>query len=319
MFPIQGGAPGLKISDVFATALYTGNGSSQNITNGLNLSAGGLVWVKSRSLAQSHALVDTARGAPQTLSTDQASAQTGGLLSVTGFLSNGFSVGSDPIANGNTSTYASWSFRKAPKFFDVVTYAGNGATQNISHSLGIAPSIIIVKATSAATDWRVYMVSAGASNYIALNSTARFIGSTTTWNNTAPTSSVFSVGADSVVNNSGVSYVAYLLAHDTTGTGLVRGGTFDTSASASTYTGATLGWEPQWLLLKNATTSGNWHIVDSTRLLNTTGNVLDLFPNSNTVEQSYSTAVRVNSTGFEINSDFFGVSQQIHYIAIRKP
>ena len=145
----------LGVEDVFSTWLYTGNGSTQTITNGIDLSGeGGLVWLKARSETQSHALFDTNRGATKLLASDLSNAE-GTLSGVSSFSSSGFSLGS--FWNSSPQTYASWTFRKAEKFFDVVTYTGTGADQTISHNLGSTPGCIIVKQTSGAGgEWYVY-------------------------------------------------------------------------------------------------------------------------------------------------------------------
>jgi hypothetical protein len=148
----------LYVEDVFSTYLYTGNSSTQTITNDIDLDGeGGMVWIKNRSGAgYEHEVSDTERGVIPTgraLNTNDNQANQPGDL--TSFTSSGFGL-SYNTANGNASgqDYASWTFRKAEKFFDVVTYTGNGtATNNISHNLGDVPGFIVVKRTD--SDWKL--------------------------------------------------------------------------------------------------------------------------------------------------------------------
>ena len=269
------------IEDVFSTYLYTGNGTSQNIVNGIDLSTkGGLVWCKDRTSAGSHYLFDTVRGVDKALQSDTTAAQ----LSVGGnginpFNADGFTVNGNIRINVTSDNYASWTFRKQPKFFDVVTYTGNGGVQNIAHSLGSVPGCIIVKATSfAGTRWSVYHRAAGATpqnGRLALNTTDAYAEYPAVpsfidlWNNTAPTSTQFTVGASIDTNNSGSTYVALLFAHNAGGFGLtgtdnvISCGTFTTDGSGNAT--VNLGYEPQFLLIKAVNAVSNWVLLDTMR------------------------------------------------------
>ena len=197
------------IEDVFSTYLYTGTGASQTITNGIDLSGkGGLTWIKGRSGATDHALYDTARGATFDLVSNSTAAQTTQATGLTAFGSTGFSIGALAKLNTSAATYASWTFRKQPKFFDVVTWTGTGANRTIAHALGSVPGTIIVKRTDTTADWAVYHRSLANTQYLVLNTTAATATGATYWNSTTPTSSVFSVGTNASVNASGGTYVA---------------------------------------------------------------------------------------------------------------
>jgi hypothetical protein len=260
------------IEDVFSTWLYTGTGAVQTITNGIDLAGkGGLVWTKVRSVSDSHNLQDTARGATLKLSTDLVNGQLTQANSLTSFSSNGYSLGSDTNAqvNGNTKTYVSWTFREQPKFFDIVTYTGDGANRTITHNLGSVPGCIIVKRTDTSGNWQVYHRSLANTQYMVLNSTAAVATGATRWNSTTPTSTVFSVGTDATVNASGGTYVAYIFAHDAGGFGnagtdnVISCGSFTTDGSGIAT--VTLGYEPQWVLSKKTNGISDWIIVDSMR------------------------------------------------------
>ena len=167
------------VEDVFRTYLYTGNGSTQTITNGIDLAGkGGLVWTKSRSNAQGHRLSDTARGIYNTIFTNTTDAQVYDTTYLTNFGATGFTLGTTNNSSGQN--YASWTFRKQPKFFDVVTYTGSTSGVTINHSLGSVPGCIIIKKTSSASanGWYVWhrdLASAGGNPSgagLCLNSTA---------------------------------------------------------------------------------------------------------------------------------------------------
>jgi hypothetical protein len=317
------------IEDMFSTWLYTGNGSTQTITNGINLAGkGGLVWIKGRSAATDHALCDTARGATFDLASNTTAAQTTQAQGLTSFLANGFSIGSLAKINTNAATYASWTFRKQPKFFDVVTYTGNGANRTIAHSLNSAPGCIIVKRTDATADWYMYHRNVANTQYMVLNSTSRALtfNGANVWNSTSPTATEFSLGTDTAVNANGGTYVAYLFAHDaggfgTTGTDnvITCGGYTGTGAAGNTIT---LGYEPQWLLIKRTDFSSDWSLADNMRgFLSGSSRWARLRPNLADAEADVATAARLTPTGFVIestDSDFNSSGATYIYIAIRR-
>jgi hypothetical protein len=309
------------IESVFSTYLYTGNGSTQTITNGIDLSGkGGMVWLKSRSLSAVHTLVDTARGAGKTLFSDLTNAQATN-NAVSAFNANGFTMGD--YNNSSGDTFVSWTFRKQPKFFDVVTWTGTGSNRTIAHNLDSVPGCIIVKRTDTTAAWAIYHRSLTSAAYSVPFSVLTPTSTPTVWNSTAPTSTVFSVGTDATVNASGGTYVAYIYAHDAGGFGLlstdnvISCGSFTTNgAGAATVN---LGYEPQWILMKRTNDYDNWYLIDNMRgwLANTTSNCqLGLYANSSGAEAAgFNGALQLTSTGFiaGINTDSTFI-----YIAIRR-
>jgi hypothetical protein len=330
-----GGVPFVPtyIEDVMSVWLYTGNGSTQTITNGIDLAGkGGLVWLKKRNAAATHRLVDTVKGVNSVLFTDSNDgAQGAGFTGVSAFTASGFDLNSNSNTNGASDTFASWTFREQAKFFDVVTWTGNGANRTIAHNLGSVPGCIIVKRTDATADWQVYHRSLANTQYLVLNSTAAAATGATRWNSTTPTSTVFSLGTDATVNASGGTYVAYVYAHNAGGFGLtgtdnvISCGSF-TVSSGTGSTDVNLGYEPQWLLAKPSTDPGfatNWQIYDTMRgWVNTTnaGNVnLRLNPNLSQGETADKT-FQPTATGFTmLNSEVYpSVPITYIYIAIRR-
>jgi hypothetical protein len=270
-----------------------------------------MVWVKGRPNAgYGHKLFDTERGVLEALTSNTTGAEASHTGSVTSFNTDGFSLGTD--GNGETnysgSTYASWTFRKAPRFFDVVTYTGNGvAGREIAHNLGVAPGMIFIKKTSSAEGWRVFHKDLANTEYLRLDSTdAKGTGSNH-WNSTTPTSSVFTLGSDSQVNDgsgSGETYVAYLFAHDPNGEdddGMIACGSYSGSSSDTVVD---IGWEPQFLLVKPATdVTANWAMVDMMRGMPLSSYSNYLTANTSDAESTLSAPVfTANANGFTAHS-----------------
>jgi len=313
------------VEDVFSTWLYTGNGSTQTITNGIDLSGkGGLVWTKNRSNVNGHALIDTVRGGSYYLQSNFTGAQDP--AGATTFNADGYSLGS---ANGrwnaaSPETYVSWTFREQAKFFDIVTFS-TGATlssdRSISHNLGSAPGFIIVKSTSNTSNWICYHRSLGQSSYVALQSTNGENTTSQWWTATAPTSTTFNID-ETLLLNTNRDYVVYLFAHNAGGFGLtgtdnvISCGTFTVDGSGGAS--VSLGYEPQWLLTKRVNSTGNWIVTDTMRGWSYS-NGLALRPNTSDAENdNWLTYNQPNATGFTIGAGALGAGDVYIYIAIRR-
>ena len=314
-------------SDSAGTATVT------SFTQPATTGADSLVWLKDRSDtsvvggAFNNALYDTVRGTNRYISSDTSSGSTIVSDTLTNFTANGFTLGSSGSTvsvNDAADIYASWQFKEQSKFFDIVTYTGNGTSQNISHSLGSVPGCMMIKRTDATGGgWRVYhrSLSSPASSYLILNATnaqSTAGADTTVWNNTSPTSSVFSVGANTLTNANGVTYVAYLFAHNAGGFGLtgtdnvISCGSYTMSSGAATVN---LGYEPQYILSKVSSTTGNWEIYDTVRgMPNPTTGAPVLNANATSAETSGG-VIYPKSTGFYHQT---GGSGTYVYIAIRR-
>jgi len=282
--------PDTLVENVFSTFVYTGNGSSQTITNGIDLSGdGGLVWFKNRSttvgVALGNILIDTERGGTKYLRSEAASAEETSSNMISSFNSNGFAFGSDTNINYSGDSGVTWTFKKASKFFDIVTYTGNGTSgRTVSHNLGAVPGMIIVKATGQSDQWTIFHRGMGNTKQINFTTNAEYTASSA-WNDTDPTATEFTVGNAGTVNQNGSTYVAYLFGHDTSSDGMIQCGNYTGNGSA-TGPVVNLGFEPQWLLIKVASgTTDNWVIFDNIRGIVTGGNDPRLFPNSTTTLQ----------------------------------
>lgn len=254
-------------TDYFNAVTYAGTGASLGVTGAGHQPD--LVWIKQRTGTVDHALYDAQRGVQSRLepnnTDDQATSDNG----LTAFNADGFTLGTLAQVNTNATNYVAYCWKEgAIPGFDIVTYTGDGSARTISHGLGAEPYLMIVKArTTAGADqgWPVHhrqRVSDAHTDYFMLNTTAVFADLNTVWNDTAPTSSVFSVGTNALVNTSSDTYVAYLWAPIP---GFSHFGYYEANGNADgTY--IHLGFKPRLVIIKRAvTTTGDWQMWDSVR------------------------------------------------------
>jgi hypothetical protein len=331
----------LEVEEVFSTYLYTGNSGTQTITNGIDLSGeGGLTWIKNRSSSSTnHSIFDSESGA--TGGTRLRTNLSNGLQAFNGTAvfttsSTGFALNNDASNDLNDSSYnyVSWTFRKAPKFFDVVTYTGDGTTNDgssrlISHNLGSTPGFYIVKRTDAANNWRCFHRSLGATKAIQLNGTGSAITSSGWWADVAPTDTNFSVTFN--FNETNANYVVYLFAHNDSGDGEFGPNGNADIVKCGSYTGngstngpeIDLGFEPQWVMIKRTDSTADWVMQDVMR-----GMIMDsggayIKANDSAAEFSTTGYIQPEPSGFKVRGT--GSSQAnasggtYIYIAIRRP
>jgi len=318
--------PIFYIENVFSTYLYTSTGGDITITNGIDLSTkGGLVWIKSRSNAFDHYLTDTVRGAGRVLYSNLVNGQSGpGGGGASSFSTTGYVDGNQ---NANGVTQVSWTFRKQPKFFDIVTYTGDGvAGRTVAHNLGSVPGSIIVKETSVANDWLVYHRNDGTTAQIGLlNSSQATFNNNGNWfgNGTSavpPTSTEFTVSTSTRLNSTGETYVAYVFAHNAGGFGLtgtdnvISCGSFTTDGSGNAT--VSLGYEPQWLLTKSTDLVDQWYLLDSMRGWPVTTASTKILASNTSGAETTGTFGNPTATGFTIANG--GATKTYIYIAIRR-
>ena len=329
------GGAGLDIPEVFSTYLYDGDSQdNRNIVNNIDLSGeGGLVWTKRRDATAHNFLIDTERGANKYIISNLTNAENSSYTNiVSSFNNNGYEIGSSSFVNNSAGEYASWTFRKAPKFFDVQTWTGTGGARTISHSLNTTVGTIIVKQTNASNNWFVYhrSLSTGSypdaeDNFLMLNLT-NAANDTTLWNSTAPTSTDFTVS--NTLNTSSNTYVAYLFAHNNGDGDFGPDGDADIIKCGS-YAGngstdgpeVDLGFEPQWLMFKRSDSTSSWFMYDVMRGIVTSGNDAYLLANEIDFENTGANFVDVTPTGFKItssNSNINNSSGTYIYMAIRR-
>ena len=301
---------------VFSTTSYSYTGYPRTITNGIDLAGeGGLIWTKWRSggaySVESHCLIDTERSSGSAsdpygtftpyLKSDAMNGETN--ANYFNFNSDGYEIatGSSLVNHSSGGEYVSWTFRKAPGFFDIVKYAGNNtgsSNQTISHNLGEVPGMIIIKELNSSTWWPVFHKDLLSLQVLMLNRPDGVMNHGGYYPSN-PTATTFEVGNHVYINETGDEYIAYLFADNP-----------DNQIKCGSYVGNgtggmlhTLGFKPHWLMIKKATDSGDWAIVDSTR-----GNFNELYPNRNYAESGTSQGtgkilIDFNPNGFYVDSD----------------
>jgi hypothetical protein len=316
--------------EYFNTVLWSGNSTDGRTITGVGFQPD-FAWIKIRSSAGGHRLQDAVRGANKSLGSGATAAEdTDYVLGyVSSFTSDGFVLeeGTDAdgffINNETGETYVAWNWKAGGASvvntdgtissnvsvnptagFSIVTYAGNStAGATIGHGLGVAPSMVIVKARDKTEDWLVYhkgVASDAETDYLQLNSTAAASDNSVVWNDTAPTSTVFTVGADSGVNGSTYNYVAYCFAPVA---GYSAFGSYTGKGSAD-GSFVYLGFRPRYAIFKSTTTTTGWFIWDS---VTNTFNVMTkyLAANVSDAEGTY-TGVDFLSNGFKFRSSSAG-------------
>jgi len=313
----------------FNTVTWTGNNTNGgNAVGGVGFSPD-MVWAKSRSDAYSPLIYDSIRGTGATaeLKTDGTEAEGGSSSSERGYLNSfdadGFSsvVGSNGdnlYFNQSGRNYVAWTWDAGSGSpasntdgditstvkvntdygFSITSYTGSGTNgDTVGHGLGVAPNMYIVKSRDNARDWRVYHSSLGATKAIQLNKTDAANTSSAFWNNTEPTSSVFTIGSVTTVNGSGEDYIAYCFA-EKTGYSSISSYTGDGTTDGSKT--ITTGFKPAFVMMKNASTgSTNWLMFDNTRETKPTIE-LELNANNSNAEGNNGRDVTFTDTGFTV-------------------
>ena len=271
----------------FAATLATGNNSTQSIVNTVNGVSfqPDFVWLKIRSTAENHIAYDSVRGVQQYLSPNLTLVESTLPTGLTSFNSNGFTLGSSNPNYSGSPTFVGWQWKangtpavtntsgsipstisaNTTAGFSIVTYTGTGANATVGHGLGVAPRMMLFKGRNVVSDWVVYHANIGNTGALILNQTVATSTSINYWNNTSPTSSVFTIGIAGGVNNSSSNtYVAYCFSEIA---GYSKFGSYTGNGSADgpfVYTG----FRPRYIMVKNITTGGagyDWGIWDTSR------------------------------------------------------
>jgi hypothetical protein len=321
---------GNKVMDA---TTYTGTGSAMTVTNAAGFKPD-LFWIKSRSLSSSnHVLVDSVRGVTKCINSSLTNAESTssagtGLTSIN---SNGFSLGTENTGAGSmndasgTATYVGWQWQagqgssssntsgsitstvsvNASAGFSIATYTGNGSSgATVGHGLGVAPSMVITKCRSNTnTFWQTYHASLGNTKVVYLNISDASATSSASWNNTSPTSTVFSLGNGSDGNGSTFTYVAYCWSEIA---GFSKFGSY-TGNGSTDGTFVYTGFRPKWVMFKRTDSAAGWLILDSSR---NTFNVMNnqLYANASDAESGGATAdflsngIKIRETGGGTNA-----------------
>ena len=308
-----------KSTDYFNTKLYTGTGAEQTIS-GINHQPD-MVWIKRRNGARNHQLQDVVRGITKQLVPNETDAEATNTEKVKSIQSDGFTLGTNQDVNASSDTFASWNWKangagssnsdgsitstvsaNTTAGFSIVSYTGTGANATVGHGLGVAPSMYIVKNRDDNDSWGVYHKSLGATKYLRLQGNDAGATSSVWWNDTEPTSSVFSVGTAVATNASAENLIAYCFAEKT---GYSKFGSYTGNGNADgtfIYTG----FKPTWVLTKRITNL-SWRLYDAVRDID---NVVqkELYPNNSDAEV---TTDRMDflSNGFKIRSNSTNINE----------
>ena len=292
-------------SKYFQSTLYSGNGSTQSITNGGNSDLQpDLVWIKNRDATDSHVLTDSVRGATKIISSDATTAESTDADTVTSFATDGFALGDDDKVNTSSENYVAWQWKEgSTPGFDIVTDTGTGSAHTISHSLGVTPEFILRKDRTATSDpgWIVWHKDLGGANYyLNLHDNGARDTSVNYWNNTLPTSSVFSVGASNGTNQNTKTFVTYLF-NSVPGFSSIGSYTGNGNADGSfIYTG----FPVSWVMAKRIAGSGghfDWWLFDAKRPgFNLTNE--RLHPNNTQATDTGAGSLDLVSNGFKIRT-----------------
>ena len=296
----------------FNTKLYSGNSSTQSIT-GVGFQPD-FTWIKQRNGTENHALFDAVRGATKEISSNRTNVESTVATSLTGFDSDGFTLGSWSRTNNNNDTYASWNWKAGTTSgFEILTWTGNETNRTISHSLGKAPECLIIKGINQVEDWTTYQVGYGNTGNLILNSTGAASNSSTYWQDTTPSASVITLGVSTRLNGNGINYICYAF------TGIQGYSKFGSYTGNGNADGSFIytGFKPAFLIIKKYTESGNnWVMFDNKRIGYNESNYY-LRPSGNNTE-STNIPLDILSNGFKTRTtagDVNNNSQQYIYMA----
>jgi len=293
------------------TKLYTGTGATQSIT-GINFQPD-MTWFKHRSGTSEHNIYDAVRGATKRIIPNDNSAEGTQSNGLSAFGSDGFTVVDSNATNLNNGTYASWNWKangagsantdgsinstvsvNQTAGFSIVKWTGTQSLGTVGHGLNSVPKMIIIKNTSALENWIVYHNSLGNTKNLYLDATNAEHTRSDTFNNTSPTSSVFTVNTATGVNKTGSTMIAYCFAEKT---GYSKIGSYVGNASDD-GTFIFTGFKPAFVIIKCSTSVESWVLVDNKRLgYNPDNNVLK--PDTSGVEAT-DNDVDLLSNGFKI-------------------
>ena len=289
-----------KSTDYFNTKLYTGTGSSNSVT-GVGFQPD-FTWIKNRDQADEHNVYDAVRGATKRIITNDTSAEGTQSNGLSAFGSDGFTVVDSNATNINNENYASWNWKangqgssntdgsinttytsvNTTAGFSISKFTGTGANATVGHGLGAVPKMMIFKNLDQATEgWMVYHASTGNTKRLLLDDTAAASTSSTFWQDTTPTSSLFYVGSNHGMNGPH-NMIAYCFAEKT---GYSKFGSYTGNGNADgsfIYTG----FKPAFVIFKQTNTTGNWGLLDSTRSYANVANHT-LAANSSNAESSF--------------------------------
>ena len=301
-----------KPSDYFFTKLWTGNDTAQTIT-GIPF-APDFVWIKNRSTAESHTLVNTVVGANNFLKSNATSANNTNSEFLKSFTSDGYTLGNADEVNNGSNNIVGWNWKangagasntdgstdtiktsaSTASGVSISTYTGTGSAATIGHGMGVAPTAIWIKKTSATEQWFCWnqgLTAAGGFIKLDTDGATSTNNSAFPWN---PQATTFGLSGDGATNASSVTYIAYCFAEKQ---GFSKMGSYTGNGNADgpfIYTG----FKPAWIMIKSATTAESWMLFDNKRLGFNPDNDY-LLANATDVEPADEEVLDIVSNGFK--------------------
>jgi len=288
-----------KPSDYFNTSAVWSGDDSEHTISGIEHQPD-FTWIKGVNIGTQHYLFDSVRGATKILISNGTNAEFTNAQTLKSWNSDGFVLGTSDDVNGSGRTYVSWNWKEsATAGFDIVSYTGNGSSGlTVSHSLSAVPSVMIIKNRSGSYSWAVYHhknTSAPETETLFLDTTDATADRVNEFNDTAPTSSLFTVGNGNSVNNSSENFIAYLFAEKQ---GFSKFGSYTGNGNADgtfVYTG----FKPAWVMIKRTDSTNNWGIMDNKRsTFNEVGD--QLMANTSDAEDNPTSGRDFLSNGFKL-------------------
>ena len=299
----------------FNTVLYTGNATDNRTVTGVGFQPN-WSWLKDRTNGNHHRIYDSVRGATKAIYSSLTTAEGTASDGLKSFDSDGFTLGTGSDENGNSANFVSWNWLAGGSAssnsdgditssvsvnttagFSIVSYTGTGSNATVGHGLGVAPKMVIIKHRSDTYDWVVYHKDAGNTGFLRLNTTNATDTGINMFQNTDPTSSVFSISTHGAVNDSSDNFIAYCFAEKQ---GYSKIGSYTGGSDPFVY----LGFKPAWIMFKNSSASENWRIIDNKRDTDNPA-AQHLYPNLANAEgsgTSYNDFIDFLSNGFKIRS-----------------
>ena len=283
-----------KSTDYFNTKLYSGTTNSSDAITGVGFQPD-LVWLKSRSNAGWHWLTDAVRGTTKTIYSNSTTAEQTNADGVTAFNADGFTIGNNTDINGSGKTFVGWNWKangsgsantsgsinstvsvNTTAGLSIVSFTGTAANATVGHGLGVVPKVIITKSRVNAENWGVYHETLGNTKQVTLNTNGAATGASAAYyNNTSPTTTVFTVGtADSTNDNQNM--IAYCFAEKT---GYSKFGKY-TGNGSTDGTFVYTGFKPAWVMIKRTDSTANWRMIDNKR------NAYNILPRTLTASQN---------------------------------
>ena len=321
-----------KPTDFFNSVLYTGNGSSPRSITGVGFQPD-FNWTKSRSASGSHVLANSVSGANKQLvsNNNSAEATNGAYGYLSAFGSDGWTMttGSSDFSrmNTNSTTYVSWNWLAGTSFtndasatgigtidsagsrntdagFSIISYTGTGSAATVAHGLGSTPKMIIVKNRSSSQHWQVYHISTGNTKSSQLSGGGGADTASTYWNNTSPTSTVFSIGTGTPTNGNGNAIIAYCFVEKQ---GYSKFSSYVGNGSASSGPFVYTGFKPAFVMIKRTDSTSSWEMYDAKRE-GFNPQVHALYANGSNAEDNTDDLLDLLSNGFKLYHDGGGLN-----------